>query len=173
MATTYYSSLYDATFYQGSATGLYTPRAPMDITRGVPFVETFTFTIATGLVLGLADQIRLIPALPKGFQVTRFCMTLPGYDSGTTLTANLGFASQALGVGIVTGITTAALRTGATFSCTDAQILAGSTAGGPVTATTNLQAIGDSDTLLIYVSAAATGAGTNGTTQVLVEGILP
>jgi len=45
--TTLYSSLYDATFYQGSATGLYTPRQQNVITRGVPFSQIFTLTTAT------------------------------------------------------------------------------------------------------------------------------
>lgn len=167
----FYSSFYDSTPYQGSL--LYTPRAPNVITRGVPFIAMGTFTIPTGTVLGLADQILLVPALPSGFKVTRFVATSPGYDSGTTLTANLGWQSQALGIGIVTGYNTTFLRTGNTTAVTDAQVLAQTAAGGAVTATTNLQAIGSSDSLIFYISAAATGAGTNGATQFLVEGILP
>jgi hypothetical protein len=86
---------------------------------------------------------------------------------------NLGWASQAAGIGIVTGLTTGSIRGGGTISITDAQVLAQTAAGGPVTATTNLQAIGESDTLLIYVSAAATSAGTNGASQWLCEGMCP
>lgn len=173
MTTTTRSSFYDATFYQGSATGLYTPRAPNVITRGVPFTTIGTFSFATAYVPTIGDQVLLLPAVPSGFKLTRFAITVPDLDSGTTITANLGWASQALGVGIVTGLDTTALRAGGTISVTDAQILAQTAAGGPVTATTNLQAIGSTDTLLIYISASATGAGTNGTSTFLVEGILP
>ena len=100
-------------------------------------------------------------------------MAFADLDSGTSLTANLGWASQALGVGIITGIDTTALRTGTTIGATDTQIMAATAAAGPATATTNLQAIGESDTLLIYVSASAAGAGTNGVSTILIEGILP
>ncbi len=171
MTTIYYSNLYDSTPYQGTL--LYTPRTPNVITRGVPFTTLASFTLGTSVILGIGDTIRLLPAVPKGFIVTRFTATSPGYDSGTTLTANLGWASQALGVGIVTGYNTTFLRTGNTTAVTDAQLIAQTAAGGSVTATTNLQAIGESDTLLFYVSAAATGAGTNGKTTFIVEGILP
>ena len=167
------SSFYDATFYQGSATGLYTPRAPNQITRGVPFTTIGTFVFATAYIPTIGDYVNLLPAVPKGFKVTRFAITVPDLDGGTSITANLGWASQALGVGIVTGLDTTALRGGGTISVTDAQILAQTAAGGQVTATTNLQAIGSSDTLIIYVSASAASAGTNGTSTFLVEGILP
>lgn len=173
MTTKTYSSFYDATFYQGSATGLYTPRAPVPVTRGVPFVAFGTFTFAASYVPTIGDQVLLIPALPSGFKLTRFAITVPDLDSGTTITANLGWASQAAGIGIVTGLDTTSLRAGGTISVTDAQILAQTAAGGAVTATTNLQAIGSTDTLLIYISASATGAGTNGTSTFLAEGILP
>jgi len=170
--TIYYSSFYDATPYNGST--LYTPRAPNQITRGVPFTTMGTFNIPAGVVLTAADTIRLLPAVPKGFKLTRFAATSPGYESSTgAITANLGWASQALGVGIVTGWTTTFFRGGSTVSVTDAQILAQTAAGGAVTATTNLQAIGESDTLLFYISVTATAAGTNGISQFLVEGILP
>lgn len=173
MTTKTYSSLYDATFYQGSATGLYTPRTPNVITRGVPFTTIGTFTFATAYVPTIGDEVLLLPAVPSGFKVTRFAITVPDLDSGTTITANLGWASQALGIGIVTGLTAGTLQAGGTISVTDAQVLAQTAAGGPVTATTNLQAIGDTDTLLIYISASATGAGTNGISTFVVEGILP
>ncbi len=169
--TILYSSLYDITPYQGST--LATPRQPNVITRGVPFVEIFTLTTATAYVPTIADQWRLLPCVPKGFRVTRAVMAFADLDSGTSITANLGWASQALGVGVITGIDTTALRTGTTIAATDTQIMAATAAGGPVTATTNLQAIGESDTLLIYVSASAAGAGTNGVSTILIEGIYP
>jgi hypothetical protein len=170
--TIYYSNLYDTTINQGVT--LYTPRTPNVITRGVPFTTMGSFTIATGVVLTAGDTIRLLPAVPKGFKITRFVATSPGYESSTgALTANLGWASQALGVGIVTGYNTTFLRSGNTTAVTDAQVLAQTAAGGSVTATTNLQAIGESDTLLFYVSVTATAAGTNGATPFLIEGILP
>jgi hypothetical protein len=169
--TKYYSNLYDSTPYQGSL--LYTPRAPNVITRGVPFTTIGTFTLAAAVVPTIADQILLLPAVPSGFKVSRFAITVPDLDSGTSITANLGWQSQALGVGIVTGLDTTALRSGGTISVTDAAILAQTAAGGAVTATANLQAIGATDTLIIYISASATGAGTNGAAQFLVEGILP
>jgi hypothetical protein len=169
--TIFYSALYDSTINQGST--LYTPRTPNVITRDVPFTCLSSFTIAAATVLTIGDSIRLLPAVPKGFIVTRFVATSPGYDGGTSLTANLGWASQALGVGIVTGYNTTFLRTGNTTAVTDAQVIAQTAAGGAVTATTNLQAIGESDTLLFYVSASAASAGTNGKTTFLIEGILP
>jgi len=170
--TIYYSNLYDSTVNQGVT--LYTPRTPNVITRGVPFTTMGTFTVASGVVLTIGDSIRLLPAVPKGFKITRFAATSPGYESSTgAITANLGWASQALGVGIVTGWTTTFFRAGSTVAVSDAQVLAQTAAGGPVTATTNLQAIGESDTLLFYISATATAAGTNGTSQFLIEGILP
>jgi hypothetical protein len=171
MTTKYYSSFYDVTPYQNGS--LYTPRAPNVITRGVPFTTMGTFTLAAAVVPTIGDQILLLPAVPSGFKLSRFCITVPDLDSGTTITANLGWQSQALGVGIVTGLDTTALRGGGTISVTDAAILAQTAAGGAVTATTNLQAIGATDTLIIYISASATGAGTNGVAQFLVEGILP
>lgn len=173
MTTKTYSSFYDATFYQGSATGLYTPRSPNVITRGVPFTTIGTFVFATTYVPTIGDQVLLLPAVPAGFKVTRFAITVPDLDSGSSLTANLGWASQAAGIGIVTGLTAGTLQAGGTISVTDAQVLAQTAAGGPVTTTTNLQNAGDTDTLLIYISASAAGAGTNGTSTFLVEGILP
>lgn len=170
----YYSSLYDAVPYQGSNTGLYLPRTPVSDTLDKPFVAYFTFNIPASTVLGLGDIIWLLPAVPQNFRITRFTMNSPGYDGGggsASLTANLGWASASSGTGIVTGITVAAIRTGAVFSCTDTQILAATAAAAAATTTTNAQGAGNSDSLIIYVSAAANAAGTNGVTKVLLEGV--
>lgn len=175
MTTNYYSTLYDAVPYQGSATGLYVPRGPISDTIYKPFVAKFSFTIAASTVLGTGDIIWLMPALPQYFHVTRACFNFPGYDGGggsASLTMNLGWASAASGTGIVTGLTTASIRTGAVLSLTDTQILAASGAAGAATVLTNSQQPGNADSLIIYVSAGANAAGTNGATSVIVEGVV-
>lgn len=172
MTANYYSSLYDAVPYQGSNTGLYLPRAPVSDTLDKPFVSYFTFTIAASTVLGTGDIIWLMPAVPANFRVTRGCFNFPGYDGGSSLTMNLGWASAASGVGIVTGLTTAAIRSGAVLSLTDTQILAATAAAGAATVVTNNQQPGNGDSLIIYVSAGAASAGTNGATKVIIEGVV-
>jgi hypothetical protein len=169
--TTYVSSLYEAAPNRGGTANI--ARSPSVDHRGVPATELFSFTIPTGTVLATNDVIKLVPGLPAGTKVSRFAMTLPGYDGGTALTANLGWASVASGAGLVTGLTTASIRTGGTISVTDAQVLAQTACGGVATATTNLQAAGAQDELVIFVSAGAASAGTNGATNVLVELVYP
>lgn len=174
MTTNYYSSLYDAVPYQGSNTGLYIPRAPVSDTLDKPFVAYFTFTVPASTVLATGDIIWLLPAVPKNFRVTRFCYNSPGYDGGggsASLTMNLGWASAASGTGLVTGLTTAAIRTGAVQSLTDTQLLAATAAAGAATVLTNNQQPGNSDSLIIYVSAGANAAGTNGATKIIMEGV--
>jgi hypothetical protein len=170
MANTYYSSLYELNPYRGQAT--YVARAPGEDTRAKSVLEVATFTLATTVILGIGDQIKLITGFPAGTKVARFCInSANGYDSSTTLVFNLGWASQAAGIGLLTGATF--LRAGATTSLTDAQVLAGTVCGGNVQTTTNLQAAGSLDELQFTVTTASTGAGTNGLATFLVELILP
>lgn len=166
---TYYSSLYELAPYRGAQT--FIPRSPQIDHRAVPITELFTFNIATGTILNTNDIIKLLPAMPQGSKVTRCAITVPGYDSAATLVVNLGWASQANGAGIATGF--GPIRAAGTTSVTDAQVLAQTAANGTATVTTNSQAAGAQDELVLFVTTGATGAGTNGIAQVLVEYISP
>ena len=170
MANNYYSNLYDQVPYRGGV-GLYIPRSPNVDHRANDVADIITFNIPTGVILGIGDIIHLVPSTPAGFRLTRFAITGPGYDSATTLVFNIGFLSQGSGAGVLTGQTF--LRAAATTSLTDAQVLASSAAVGPQSSTLNLLPAGSNDELVIVVTTASTGAGTNGNSTVLFEAILP
>lgn len=170
MANNYYSSLYGQIPFRGGAP-VFSAQAQNVITRAQDFASLFSFTLTATTVLGVGDIIHLIPATPAGFRVTRAVLGIPDYDSGTTLTWNLGFLSQALGAGVKTGQTIG--QSAGTFSLADADVLAASAAVGPQAATLNLLPAGANDELVMYITAAATGAGGGTTTNCLIEAIIP
>lgn len=167
--TIYYSSLYELAPYRSAQS--YIPRSPQVDHRAVPVTEIFTFNIPSSTIINTGDIIKLLPAVPSGAKVTRCTMKVPGFDGGSSLVVNLGWASQVNGAGVVTGF--GPIQAAGTSSVTDAQVLAQTAANGTASVTTNNQAAGAQDELLLYATTGAASAGTNGTATVLVEYIFP
>lgn len=169
----YYSSLYEQAPFRGG-TPVFIPRNPNVDHRAQDFAEIFTVTIPTTTQLLANDIIHLVPSTPAGFRVTRLVEKLGDWDSGTTLAGNIGFLSQALGVGVETGSSLfTSLQTGAVYSLADTAIMSASAAVGPQTATLNLLPAGANDELVLYVTTGAAGAGAVAVAQFLIEAIVP
>lgn len=163
----YYSNLFELAPFRGAQNFL-GRNANVDH-RGQVVGMELTYNIPTGTVLATNDVIHLVPIVPGGLKVRRLVHKGPGFDGGAALVVNLGWASVASGGGIKTAFGTGNLRSAATDSLADADMIAQTAANGAVTTTTNGQAAGSFDELRITVTTGAASAGTNGTATVYLE----
>lgn len=174
MANHYYSSAYALDPFRGAST--YQAKGAFPNAQAKSTLAQVTFQVPNATVLGIGDVIHLCPAPVAGAKVARCAVSTDpakALDAGGTMVVNLGWLSNANGTGVVTGF--GPIRAAnTTASVTDAQVNAASGSAGPATATTNGQAAGAYDELVLYVTTAATSTGSaGGTCTALVELIVP